>query len=64
MDVPGVAKGGAQSLNLPELRQMDGLAVVVRSFASDAIPHPEGSVDPARDLELLETEMLLADLSS
>jgi GTP-binding protein YchF len=63
VDVPGVAKGGAQSLNLPELRQMDGLAVVVRSFASDAIPHPEGSVDPARDLELLETEMLLADLA-
>jgi GTP-binding protein YchF len=63
VDVPGVAKGGSQSLNLPELRQMDGLAVVVRGFASDAVPHPEGSVDPARDLELLETEMLLADLS-
>ncbi|HQQ76041.1 MAG TPA: redox-regulated ATPase YchF [Thermoanaerobaculia bacterium] len=63
VDVPGVAKGGAQSLNLPELRQMDGLAVVVRGFESDAVPHPEGSVDPARDLELLETEMLLADLS-
>ena len=63
VDVPGVVKGGAQSLNLPELRMMDGLAVVVRSFPSDAIPHPEGSIDPARDLELLETEMLLADLS-
>ena len=63
VDVPGVTKGGSQSLNLPELRQMDGLAVVVRGFASDAVPHPEGSVDPARDLELLETEMLLADLS-
>ena len=63
VDVPGVTKGAAQSLNLPELRQMDGLAVVVRGFESDAVPHPEGSVDPARDLELLETEMLLADLS-
>jgi ribosome-binding ATPase len=63
VDVPGVTKGGAQSLNLPELRQMDGLAVVVRGFASEAVPHPEGSVDPARDLELLETEMLLSDLS-
>jgi len=63
VDVPGVTKGGAQSLNLPELRQMDGLAVVVRGFASDAVPHPEGSVDPARDLDLLETEMLLADLA-
>jgi GTP-binding protein YchF len=63
VDVPGVTKGGSQSLNLPELRQMDGLAVVVRAFGSDAVPHPEGSVDPARDLELLETEVLLADLS-
>ncbi|MGZ5380657.1 MAG: DUF933 domain-containing protein [Thermoanaerobaculia bacterium] len=63
VDVPGVTKGGAQSLNLPELRQMDGLAVVVRGFASEAVPHPEGTVDPARDLELLETEMLLSDLA-
>ena len=63
VDIPGVTKGASQSLNLPELRQMDGLAVVVRAFASEAVPHPEGTVDPARDLELLETEMLLADLS-
>ena len=63
VDVPGVTKGGAHSLNLPELRQMDGLAVVVRGFTSEAVPHPEGSIDPARDLELLETEMLLSDLS-
>ena len=63
VDVPGVTKGGGQSLNLPELRQMDGLAVVVRGFTSEAVPHPEGSIDSARDLELLETEMLLSDLS-
>ncbi len=62
VDIPAVTKGGGQSLNLPELRQMDGLAVVVRGFTSEAIPHPEGSIDPARDLELLETEMLIADL--
>jgi ribosome-binding ATPase len=61
VDVPSVAKGGSQSLNLAELRNMDGLAVVVRGFGSDSIPHPEGSVDPARDLDLLETEFLLAD---
>jgi GTP-binding protein YchF len=42
---------------------MDGLAVVVRGFTSEAVPHPEGSIDSARDLELLETEMLLSDLS-
>jgi len=63
VDVPAVSKGGAASLNLPELRTMDGLAVVVRGFASDAVPHPEGDVNPARDLELLETELLLADLA-
>ena len=62
VDVPGISKGGGSSLNLPELRTMDGLAVVVRGFASDAVPHPEGDVDPARDLELMETELLLADL--
>lgn len=60
-DVPGVVKGGSASLNLPELRNMDGLAVVVRAFKSDAIPHPEGDVNPSRDLDLLETEFLLAD---
>ncbi len=63
VDVPGIVKGGASSLNLPELRTMDGLAVVVRAFPSDAVPHPEGSLDPSRDLELVETELLLNDLS-
>lgn len=63
VDVPGIVKGGAASLNLPELRTMDGLAMVIRGFTSDSVPHPEGSVDAARDLELLETELLLGDLS-
>jgi ribosome-binding ATPase len=63
VDVPSVTKGGSAALNLPELRTMDGLAVVVRGFASDAVPHPEGAVNPAHDVELLETELLLADLA-
>ena len=63
VDVPAISKGGSASLNLPELRTMDGLAVVVRAFASDAVPHPEGRVDPAHDLDLLETELLLADMA-
>ena len=63
VDVPGITKGGGQSMNLPELKMMDGLAAVIRAFPSDAIPHPEGNVDPARDLDLLETEFLLSDLS-
>jgi hypothetical protein len=63
VDVPSITKGGSASLNLPELRTMDGLAIVVRGFASDVVPHPEGDVDPARDLELIDTELLLADLA-
>lgn len=62
VDVPGVTRGGAAALNLHDLRTMDALAVVIRAFPSDAVPHPEGDLDPARDLELLETELLLADL--
>jgi hypothetical protein len=63
VDVPAIARGASQALNLPELRTMDGLAVVLRGFASDAVPHPEGRVEPARDLELVETELLLADMA-
>lgn len=63
VDVPPVTKGGSASLNLPELRTMDGLAVVLRGFANPLVPHPEGELDPVRDLELIETELLLSDLS-
>jgi GTP-binding protein YchF len=63
VDVPGIVKGGGQGLNIPELRTMDGLAVVIRGFPSEAVPHPEGNLAPARDLELVETELLLGDLA-
>lgn len=62
VDVPALVRGGDTALNVPELRAMDALAVVVRAFAAPGIPHPEGTVDPARDLGLVETELLLADL--
>jgi GTP-binding protein YchF len=61
VDVPGIARGGGQSLNLSELRTMDGLLAVVRGFESEAVPHPDGTIDAARDLDLLETEMIMAD---
>lgn len=62
VDVPALVRGSSQALNLPQLRTLDGIAVVVRGFASASVPHPEGGVDPARDIELVETEFLLADL--
>src|SRR5262249_1100136 len=48
--------------HLPTLRQADALLVVLRGFASDAVPVHGGSVDPERDLKLMRDEMLLADL--
>ncbi len=62
VDVPALTRGGQEALNVPELRAMDALAVVLRAFAAGDIPHPEGSIDPGRDLELIQTELLLADL--
>jgi len=47
---------------LAELRQMDGLLNVVRVFDDPAVPHPSGSVDPARDAEAMESELLVNDL--
>jgi ribosome-binding ATPase len=44
------------------LSQMDGFLHVVRCFESSAIPHPAGSVNPLRDLESMDTELIINDL--
>jgi len=64
VDVPAVGgdRPGEASLNIPELRTMDALLVVVRAFEGDAVPHPLGSIDPARDLARIEEEFQLQDL--
>ncbi len=49
--------------HLARLRDSDALLHVVRAFEDPANPHPDGSVDAARDLEQLDLEFLLADLS-
>jgi GTP-binding protein YchF len=62
VDVPGVVKGeGSALVDLPALRGVDVLVHVVRAFASDHVPHPDGSVDPLRDAKMLELELILAD---
>ena len=48
---------------LARLREADALLHVVRAFEAAAVPHPEGSVDAWRDLERLDLEFILADLS-
>ena len=65
VDVPGVAKGeGSALVDLPALRGVDALVHVVRAFESDMVPHPDGSVDPLRDAQMLELELILADLGA
>lgn len=49
--------------HLARLRDSDALLHVVRVFGDPSVPHPDGSVDPARDLERLDLEFILADLA-
>ncbi len=49
--------------HLARLRESDALLHVVRAFDDPSVPHPEGSVDAARDLERLDLEFILADLA-
>lgn len=62
VDIPGVKKGeGAESLDLPALREVDALIHVVRAFEDPELLHPDGSVNPQRDVENLDLELILAD---
>lgn len=58
----GAAKSGISGQLLNQLAQMDGFLHVVRCFESELVPHPAGSVDPARDVETMLSELLLNDL--
>ena len=49
--------------HLARLRESDALLHVVRAFDDPSVPHPDGPVDPARDLERLDLEFILADLT-
>jgi len=67
VDVPGLVRGassgeGLGNAFLSQVRDVDALIHVVRCFASDEVPHVDGSLNPVRDLETVETELILADL--
>jgi hypothetical protein len=58
-----VARAGAQALvDVAAYRSADALVHVVRAFDDEAVPHPSGSIDPARDAQAMEDELILADL--
>lgn len=62
VDIPGISKGeGAESLDLVKLKEAAALVHVVRAFEDPELVHAEGSVDPARDIETLDLELILAD---
>ncbi len=58
----GMSKTGLTGQLRNQIAVMDAFVHVVRAFESDAVPHPLGSVNPQRDLDILHSEMILADL--
>lgn len=61
VDVPGIDRGRGETLDLAELRMMDGLVHVVRAFEDPELLHPSGGVDPRRDIAAIDLELILAD---
>ncbi len=69
VDIAGLVKGASKGEGLgnkflSHIREVDAIIHMIRCFDSDNIQNVNTSVDPIRDLEIVETEMLLADLES
>ncbi|MFT5143466.1 MAG: GTP-binding protein YchF [Rhodothermales bacterium] len=63
--VAGASKGeGLGNQFLSHIREVDAIVHVVRCFTDDNVVHVSGKVDPASDIEVIETELLLKDLDS
>ncbi|MDD3581130.1 MAG: redox-regulated ATPase YchF [Desulfobacca sp.] len=67
VDIAGLIKGASQGEGLgnqflAQIRDVDLLVHVVRCFEASDIPHPPGALEPVRDVEIIDTELLLADL--
>ena len=67
VDIAGLVKGASKGEGLgnkflSNIREVDAIVHVVRCFESDDIIHVEGSVDPARDIETINIELILSDM--
>jgi ribosome-binding ATPase len=63
VDMPSISKESLRDASaVASLRNVDAFAHVLRLFADETIPHEKGTVDPVRDMEDLETELILSDL--
>ncbi len=65
-DIAGLVKGASEGEGLgnrflSSIRETDAICHVVRVHERSGVPHPDGSIDPLRDVETIETELLLAD---
>jgi len=69
VDIAGLVRGASKGEGLgnqflANIREVDAVVHVLRCFDDDDVTHVEGSVDPLRDAETVETELMLADLDS
>lgn len=69
VDIAGLVKGASQGEGLgnqflSHIRQVDVVLHVVRAFSGDNVVHVHGEVNPVADIDVIETELLLADLQS
>jgi ribosome-binding ATPase len=69
VDIAGLVKGASRGEGLGNqflghIRQVDAIAHIVRCFEDDNVVHVDGSVDPARDIEVIQTELNLSDLDT
>ncbi len=69
VDIAGLVRGASKGEGLgnqflANIREVDAIVHVLRCFEDDDITHVEGGVDPVRDAEIIETELMLADLES
>jgi len=69
VDIAGLVKGASKGEGLgnkflAHIRQVDALAQVVRCFEDENVTHVEGILDPLRDIEIINTELCLADLDT
>ncbi len=69
VDIAGLVRGASRGEGLgnqflANIREVDAIIHVLRCFEDDDITHVEGSVDPIRDAETVETELMLADMDS
>jgi GTP-binding protein YchF len=69
VDIAGIVKGASEGAGLgnkflANIRECDAICQVVRVFADDDVVHVDGKVDPKSDIEVIDTELILADLQT